>query len=183
MGTVRGRTEGFVLAGGRSLRFGADKFEHLVEGRTMGALAVDALGDLGSVTAVGPPRASMPEVSWWSGSREGEGPLGPLVDVLERSGPCIAVVLACDYPRVGRALVERLVAALADGGDAALATDGRIHWLVGAWRAERAVGPLSSAWERGERSIHRAVSGLAIVMVEADEAELVNANRRADVGA
>lgn len=183
MGTVRRRTDGFVLAGGRSSRFGSDKFDHVVDGRTMGERAIDALSALDSVTVVGPRRGPVAGASCWSGRREGEGPLGPLIDVLERCGTGLAVVLACDYPWVGGALVGRLVAALAGDVDVALADDGRPHWLVGAWRAERAVGVLRTAWDSGERSIHRAAEGLARAAVGAGPSELLNANRRADVGA
>lgn len=183
MGTVRRRTDGFVLAGGRSSRFGADKFDHVVDGRTMGERAVDALSVLDSVTIVGPRRGPVAGASWWSGGREGEGPLGPLIDCLERCGTGTAVVLACDYPRVGRLLVGRLVAALSGDAVVALADDGRPHWLVGAWRAERVVGVLRTAWDSGERSIHRAAVGLARAVVGAEPSELLNANRRADVGA
>lgn len=183
MGTVRRTTDGFVLAGGRSSRFGSDKFDHVVDGRSMGERAIDALSALDSVTVVGPRRGSAAASSWWSGRREGEGPLGPLIDVLERCGTGLAVVIACDYPWVGRSLVGRLVAALSDDADVALADDGRPHWLVGAWRAETTVGVLRTAWDAGERSIHRAAKGLAQAAVGADPSELRNANRRADVGA
>lgn len=149
----------------------------------MGRRAVEALGDLDRVTVVGPRRASLPGAAWWTGGREGEGPLGPLVDVLERVEIGLAVVLACDYPHVDRVLVARLVRSLDTGGDAAVAFDGAPHWLVGAWRAERAVERLRSAWDLGERSIHRAASGLDVIEVAADPALLVNANRRADVRA
>lgn len=183
MGTVRRGTDGFVLAGGRSSRFGSDKFDHVVDGRTMGERAIEALSELDSVTVVGPRRGPVAGASWWCGRREGEGPLGPLIDVLERAGAGLAVVLACDYPWVERPLVGRLVAALTGDVDVALADDGRPHWLVGAWRAERAVGVLRAAWESGERSIHRAASGLARAVVAAEPSELLNANRRTDVGA
>ena len=183
MGTVHRRTDGFVLAGGRSSRFGSDKFSHVVDGWTMGERAIDALADLDSVTVVGPRRVPVPGAACWTGSREGEGPLGPLIDVLERAGTGVAVVLACDYPWVGRSLVGRIVAALTGDVVVAIADDGRPHWLVGAWRAERAVDALRAAWESGERSIHRAADGLARVAVGAEPSELVNANRRADVGA
>jgi len=183
VGTVRRRTEGFVLAGGRSSRFGSDKFDHVVDGRTMGERAIDALSALDSVTVVGSRGGPVAGASCWSGRREGHGPLGPLIDVLERCGTGLAVVLACDYPWVGRPLVASLVAALAEDVDVALADDGRPHWLVGAWRAERAVEVLRAAWESGERSIHRAAEGLVRVAVGAEPSELLNANRRADVGA
>jgi len=183
VGTVRERAEGFVLAGGRNSRFGSDKFAHLVDGRSMGERAVDALAGLGSVTVVGPRRDSTQEVNWWMGSREGDGPLGALIDVLERTGSGIAVVLACDYPHVNQLLVEHLVASLGDDVDAAIANDGRPHWLVGAWRAERAVRTLRSSWDAGERSLHRAASGLEVIAVTAESAVLINANRKADVGA
>lgn len=183
MGTVRRRTDGFVLAGGGSTRFGSDKFEHMVDGRTLGERAVQALSALDSVTVIGPRRGAIEGVSWWMGRREGEGPLGPLVDVLERVGAGVAVVLACDYPWVDEAFVGRLVAALTEGVDVALADDGRPHWLAGAWRAERSLGALRAAWESGERSIHGAASGLVRVAVVAESSQLVNANRRSDVGA
>lgn len=183
MGTVRRRTDGFVLAGGRSSRFGSDKFDHVVDGRTMGERAIDALSALDSVTVVGSRREPRAGASWWCGRREGEGPLGPLIDILERCGTGRAVVLACDYPWVERPLVGRLVAALAEDVDVALADDGRPHWLVGAWRAERTVDALRAAWDSGERSIHRAAEGLVRAAVPAESTELLNANRRADVGA
>lgn len=183
MGTVSRRADGYVLAGGRSSRFGSDKFVHVVEGRSMGERAIEALSGLTSVTVVGPRRDAVEGVDWWTGPREGEGPLGPLIDVLERAGSDVAVVLACDYPWVDRPLVERILAALVDDVDVALADDGRPHWLAGAWQAARAAGVLRAAWESGERSIHRAVRGLKLAAVAVGPSSLVNANWRRDVGA
>lgn len=183
MGTVLDAADGFVLAGGRSERFGADKFLHVVNGRSMGQRAIDALQSLRSVTVVGPPRGSVSGASWWMGTREGEGPLGAIVDVLERTETGVAVVLGCDTPAVDGLVVDRLLRALRPRDAAAFADDGRTHWLVGAWRADLAAVPLRSAWELGERSVHRAVSGLAISRVATPSTLLLNANRGADVGA
>lgn len=117
------------------------------------------------------------------GRREGEGPLGALVDVLERTGSGVAVVIGCDTPAVGARLIDRIVEALRPGASAAVADDGRPHWLIGAWRSDVALDPLRRAWDDGERSIHRAASGLDIIHVPVEPATALNANRGVNVGA
>jgi len=181
VGTVRDEVDGFVLAGGRSERFGADKFLHVVDGTSMGQRAIDALSGLRSVTVVGPPRGDVDGATWWMGAREGEGPLGAIVDVLERVDGGHAVILGCDTPAVNAEVVDRLLQALAPNVDVAVATEQRSHWLVAAWSAERSFHVFRTAWINGERSIQRAARGLTIEAVRINAELLRNVNRREDV--
>ncbi len=163
----------FVLAGGRSRRFGTDKARHAVGGEPMalrvaralgsGGLPVvlvardDGLADLGVPVLVEPP-----------------GPVHALSGVLaalEAVGPAgRALIAPCDLPWLTAEEVATLCA-----GDAPRAAQGQplLAWLPGAW------APRVRAWrDAGDPARRIAQDAVSVAL---DPAALANVNRLGDL--
>ncbi|MGW4636329.1 NTP transferase domain-containing protein [Nocardia sp. NPDC004415] len=134
--------EAIVLAGGRASRMGGvDKPAIVVGGRSMLAVALDAVGKCGAVVVVGPQR---PELASTIGQvREappGSGPVAAIASglaALPREGAPWVVVLAADMPFLTADTVDELLRhAAGSSADAVFAIDaaGRPQYLVGVWR-------------------------------------------------
>jgi molybdopterin-guanine dinucleotide biosynthesis protein A len=114
-----GRILGAVLAGGASARFGTPKWQADLEGRTLGARAVAALApNTARVVVVGAdPALRALGVEVRADLDAGMGPLGGLRTALcwarELSLEAV-VLLGCDLPLVGAAVVRALVDAWDD---------------------------------------------------------------------
>jgi molybdopterin-guanine dinucleotide biosynthesis protein A len=112
------RVEGFVLAGGRSSRFGTDKALARIGEETLLARAAAALAALGL-----PARVVAPDPSAYgdlaagavTGERPGLGPAEGLRAALEAAESPWALVLAADMPGVDAPALRELVAALPGG--------------------------------------------------------------------
>jgi molybdopterin-guanine dinucleotide biosynthesis protein A len=177
---------GAILAGGQSTRFGEDKFLFLYEGRAMGLRAMDALvgvcGDRLWLQGGRSEYAQLTGLALRSGTHEGAGPLGAVVDALLACTQNILVTLPCDVPMVTAREVAVLVNSLEDGDDMVVACvdDGasalRRHWLVAAWNVS-CTAALLERFEEGERAVHRAVESLRIREIEFASNILVNVNR------
>jgi len=166
--------DGAVLTGGASRRMGRDKATLEVDGVPMAVRVARALEAAGAVrvVAVGVPvRATgalpMPVIP---DEHPGAGPLGGLLTALRSSVVGATAVLACDLVDPSPAAIAALVDVLADHAEhaehaehAAVVprVDGRPQWLHGVWVADRCLPALDAAFAAGERSIHRAVAGLA----------------------
>ena len=116
-----------VLAGGRSLRYGADKVAVLLDP------CLSTLPAGWPVVCVGPSRPTLRPVAWTRESPPYAGPLAGLAaGVAVEPNAAAYVVVGADMPRAGLA-AEALLAAAADG--AAVLVDG-----AGVRQ------PLASAW-------------------------------------
>jgi molybdopterin-guanine dinucleotide biosynthesis protein A len=114
--------DGAVLCGGRSRRMGRDKALLVVEGETMVARVVRALGQAGArrIAAVGGDlpgiRAALagePAVALVADATPDEGPLGGVLTALGSLDAPIVLVLACDLVAPSSAAMAGTVAALA----------------------------------------------------------------------
>jgi len=160
---------GFVFSGGQSSRFGANKMFHLIDGKPMGLVVYDNLKSaiLAETFFVGPDldHADFSTATRVSGSREGQGPLGAICDVLETARTDFVVFAPCDTPYFladqFRTLVEpsgsHSVVVSADASSPHLR-----HWLLSCWNVSLTRDHMISAYEAGERAIHKAVAGLPI---------------------
>jgi CTP:molybdopterin cytidylyltransferase MocA len=125
-----------VLAGGTSRRLGGshgiDKLALPVAGRPLLDHVLLACAGARRVVAVGPPRPVLAddedggrasyELIWCREDPPGEGPLAAAKAGVARSISPIVVIVGGDMPFVGP-LITRLVAAVADGADAAACPD------------------------------------------------------------
>ena len=178
---------GFVFSGGHSSRFGANKMFHLIDGKPMGLVVYNNLKSAiqADTFFVGPEIdhedfASIPRVV---GGREGQGPLGAICDVLETATSEFVVFAPCDtpffLPDQFRCLAESSggegVVVSADASNQHLR-----HWLLSSWHVASTRDHMISAYESGERAIHKAVTGLAIFDQFFSELQLTNINAPRD---
>lgn len=181
------RVSGVVLAGGRSSRFGADKFMFDVDGVSMGVRSVRALREVctAAVWLQGgtSEHAVASEAPLRIGSREGTGPLGALADALEVVEDGVLIILPCDVPQIEADDLRRLIEALASDTPVAVAcssqSDGSVdyHWLVSAWNTEvKAI--VHAAYERGVRSMHELMQSLDVRIVHCDASSMRNVNEQ-----
>ncbi|HWH34341.1 MAG TPA: molybdenum cofactor guanylyltransferase [Acidimicrobiales bacterium] len=162
-----GSFSGAVLTGGAGRRMGRDKALLALAGEPMALRVARALRAAGAaeVFAVGGDIDALAArgLVAVADERPGEGPLAGLLAALDHARHPVVAVLACDLVSPDPAAVAAVVVALET--DPALAwavpvLDGRRQLVHGAWR--RSARPvLGAAFERGERSLHRAVAGLA----------------------
>lgn len=170
---------GAVLAGGSSSRFGSDKFLHPFERTTMGRRAIEVLARAGAervlIVSADPDHDTHGALRV-AGAREGNGPLGALVDTFEflRSGTL--VTLPCDVPLIRATDVASLLASCRGDVDVVLAEADGIHPTVASWNVERCLAPLRTVYDGGERALHRAVEVLRRGFVVLPAERLLNVN-------
>lgn len=180
-------TRGWILAGGRSSRYGSDKALATLDGGAFAARVAASMRDAGAadVTLVGatPMVASALGLPAIGDEEAGQGPLGGIRTALRATGAARAWIAACDLPLLTRDTWLALDGALdgAHGGSCvSVATDGRATaWLVIAARAPEALAVVDAAWEAGVRAPHRALADA--VRVTRPETELRNVNRPDEV--
>jgi molybdopterin-guanine dinucleotide biosynthesis protein A len=174
--------QGFVLAGGKSSRMGADKALLDFGGQTLLDRALAVTGAVcGNVTIVGDPAKFAGNYAGKYGPVvadifPGCGPLGGIHAALEQSPAELNLMLAVDMPFVSHELLEFLFAAAEDGNNHALITVPRtangFQPLCAIYRRE-----FSAVAERGLRAgkfkIDAAFSGVAVRVIE--EVELAAA--------
>jgi molybdopterin-guanine dinucleotide biosynthesis protein A len=159
---------GIVLAGGRARRFGSDKLLADVDGRPLVCHAIDALAaTTGRVLLVLAPGVPTPvrETEIVTVVRDRmpfEGPLAGLLTGLEVAGEPVAIVVGGDMPGLVPAVLEALVAGLADpAADAAvLVADGQECPLPLALRVGAGTATASDLLASGERSLRALVRAL-----------------------
>ncbi len=172
-----------ILAGGNSSRFGSNKMLFAIDGIPMAAQVAGNLCELGSVLLIGANSdvANSVSIDTYIGPREGQGPLGALLDALHNSKHNVLLVSPCDTPFFEKQDFSRLVEALTSDFDVAVAHDVRNHWLLSCWNISSSVKHLDDKFRGGERAIHRAVVGLRVVEVQFSETQTRNINTPKDL--
>ena len=172
-----------ILAGGNSSRFGSNKMLFAIDGMPMAAKVASNLCELGSVLLIGASTdvANTVSIETYIGPREGQGPLGALVDALYNSKHEFVVVSPCDTPFFEKQDFCRLIEALTPDFDVAVAHDVRNHWLLSCWNVSASIQHLDDEFSGGERAIHRAVVGLRVVEVQFSEDKTRNINMPIDL--
>ena len=173
--------DAIVLAGGRSSRMGSAKSALVFEGRPLVELAVEAARGARTVVVVGPDELAPAGVLTARESPELGGPAAALaagIDRLDDAPAPWVLVLACDLPRAGEAVLALLQAALPHTRgecDAVVAVDdsGRRQPLLAVYRTDALVRAASSARSSGDLAglpLRRLVGGLHSVEVAVDGA-------------
>ncbi len=159
-----------VLAGGRSSRLdGADKAGIEVAGRTLLAIALDAVVDAGEVVVVGEPVPTDRPVTFTVEDPRHGGPSAALltgVDALLRPTRLV-VVTAVDMPRLTAGTFARLRdAATGRDGAVLVGPDGR-RQLVLVLDRERLSAVRPSYEEQHDLAVHRLLASLDLAAVPA----------------
>jgi molybdopterin-guanine dinucleotide biosynthesis protein A len=172
-----------ILAGGNSSRFGSNKMLFAIDGMPMAARVASNLCELGQVLLIGASTevANSVSIDTYIGPREGQGPLGALVDAMYNCKHNFLLVSPCDTPFFEKQDFARLVEALTSDFDVAVAHDVRNHWLLSCWNVSSSVKHLDDQFSGGERAIHRAVVGLRVVEVQFSENKTRNINTPKDL--
>jgi molybdopterin-guanine dinucleotide biosynthesis protein A len=188
---VRESLDCFVLAGGKSTRFGTNKSLASVGARYMAAVVASNLRSASgsSVSLIGADAQTSSALGLPSvfGSREGNGPLGAIIDALELSDSVFVVIAPNDTPFFSAECFTRLFDCLdASNIDVAVAVDAkdesRVHWLLSVWRKATCLPLLREQYHSGTRSVHEAVIGLQIGTVAYESALVRNVNSPEDLG-
>ena len=187
---MRESVDCFVLAGGRSSRFGTNKSFASIGSRHMAAVVASNLQNASgsSVRLIGADVQTSSAVKLLSvfGSREGNGPLGAIVDALELSDCEFVAIAPNDTPFFAAECFTRLIDCLdASNNDVAVAVDTEdemhVHWLLSVWRKATCLPLLREQYLSGTRSVHEAVIGLQIGSVAYESALVRNVNRPEDL--
>ncbi len=154
-----------------------------IDGTPMAVKVAHNMSELGSVLLIGASADDAKSISMdtYSGPKEGQGPLGALVDALDNSNAEFLLVSPCDTPFFEKQDFSQLVEALSSEFDVAVARDERNHWLLSCWRISTSLQHLEIMFSQGERAIHRAVVGLRIVEVQFSEGKTRNINTQIDL--
>jgi molybdopterin-guanine dinucleotide biosynthesis protein A len=180
----------FILAGGKSIRFGTNKSLALVGDQYMASVVAKNLQSAFGSTAqlIGADENTSNELGLESviGTREGNGPLAAIIDAMESTESTFQAFAPNDTPFFTAhnyvALLEKLEDSNADVVVATDATDAsRAHWLLSVWRKSSCMPILTKEFERGVRSVHGAVTDLQVAMVSFEDAALRNINTVSDL--
>ena len=184
---------GLVLAGGRSLRFGADKALASLGGRTLLEIAVARLGQVCTETAVsaplgGPVAALAERLGLAVLDDPPAAPRGPLSGVLaglewaQSRRASLLLTLPCDAPLLPDDLESRLIAA-ANGAPAAVArTPGGLQPLCAAWSPGMTRALRSALADGLHPAAHQILADAGAVETRFDdEAAFINVNTPQDL--
>ena len=187
---MRESVDCFVLAGGKSSRFGANKSLALISSRHMAAVVASNLQNASgaNVRLLGADVQTSSALGLLSvvGSREGNGPLGAIVDALEVSDSEFVAIAPNDTPFFSAECFSRLIECIQIAAtDIAVAVDfgdeTHVHWLLSVWRRATCLPLLREQYHSGTRSVHEAVIGLQIGTVAYESALVRNVNSPEDL--
>ena len=117
------------------------------------------------------------------GSREGQGPLGAICDVLETATTDFVVFAPCDTPYF---LADQFRCLTEVSGEHSVVVSADVdsphqrHWLLSRWNVSSTRDHMLSAYEAGERAIHKAVAGLPLFEHYFSVLQLTNINTPSD---
>lgn len=180
----------FVLAGGKSTRFGTNKSLALVGDQYMALVVANNLQSAFGSTAqlIGADENTCSALGLKSviGTREGNGPLAAIIDAMESTTSTFQAFAPNDTPFFTAHNYAALSAKLEDSkADVVVATDAtdasQVHWLLSIWRKSSCMPILTKEFERGVRSVHGAVTDLQVAMVSFEDAAVRNINTVSDL--
>jgi molybdopterin-guanine dinucleotide biosynthesis protein A len=177
---------GAVLCGGGSRRFGTDKALVEVDGRPMAERVAAVLESASCAPVVfvggdGDRLMSITGREIVADSWPGEGPLGAVVDAVQRFvrlGAEGVVVAACDLPDL---TVDAVRSVVGTGGVIAVAVAERLHPSLTYWPTSAAT-QVDGLFRSGCRAVHEALDALGATRIAVAEEALRNVNRPTDLG-
>jgi molybdopterin-guanine dinucleotide biosynthesis protein A len=160
-----------------------------VDGVPMARWVIAALRGVGcaAVTAIGgdPDELAALDIDVVADDHPGDGPLGGIATALrscESHAGADVLVVACDLPFLGPGDLDRLVTAagLRPDADAIVARSDRPEPGCALWRPSSHAA-VRSAFDGGERAVHRVLDRLQVVEVDLPAESLRNINTPADL--
>jgi len=153
---------GYVLAGGRSSRFGRNKAFAEIDGRPMAAHVADRIRSVVDSVALVGPATTYGDLGLRvvEDSVDGFGPVAGILAAVEDSAAPWVLVVACDLPNIRPQFLEMLFRrAESSSVDAVipLATDGREQPLCAVYNKSMAE-PLRQAVKKGVAKVMAAIS-------------------------
>ncbi len=163
-----------LLVGGASTRFGSPKALAQYDGETLAARAWRLLGETCEERiAVGKAEYALPFETVDDGT-DIRAPIAGVVAGLRSARHELAVVIPVDMPLLTPAALHELAAQCLDVAHPPTGP------LPGAYRRST-LSALEDSLGRGELSLRRAISGLAVAVVPLDDCTLVNVNEPGDL--
>ena len=182
MSSAGGRVPVYLLAGGRSRRYGSDKARALVGGQPLLARVarqLEAIASTVRVVARVPGSYDDLGLATIADSIPGKGPMGGLLTALEDAAPAPWVFLAaCDQSGFAVAWALRLLNARRDGVRAVVYRSDRFHPLFAAYHLEL-MDELRRRIGRGDLKMQRLLEAVPARVLPVPEGweGLVNWNR------
>lgn len=188
-------TNGIVLAGGKSQRFGRDKLWESIGSRTLLERVISRLEFLkGNIIVVKAREQLLPDVSGYAGvvlvedALPDRGPLGGIHAGLKASRAGYNLVVAGDMPFLSRQLLEYMLS-LADGYDLVIPRIDNLVEPLHAVYSKSCLSPIEKLLQKGELRIRHFFDMVKIKYVEKSEIErfdpahlsLFNVNSGADL--
>lgn len=168
------RIGGIVLCGGQSVRMGRPKEWLTVGDETLLQRTVRLIGGAcAPIVVVGRKGQSLPslpaDVEVIADTFAEAGPLAGIeAGLAALNGRCeMAIVTACDHPRMRAEVLVRLVALAAGHPALIVEHEGRSNPLLGVYRTALAV-VARSRLERGERAVHRFAEECQAVVISSE---------------
>lgn len=166
------RVSAIILAGGRSARFGTDKLEADLDGRTVLDHVIDAVAALADEIVVVGRSGRRPGVRYVPDDEPGSGPLAGLASGLGAIETDVALVVGGDMPLLRADVLRRLVSALGGlvGAEAAvLAERGVARPLPIAVRRDPGLAAVTASLDLADRSLRGFLGKLEVhVVAESD---------------
>ena len=151
----------YILAGGRSSRFGADKALAVLRGKPLIAHVAEAVGEA-TVIAETPGKYDDLGLPTIADARPGLGPIGGLLTALEHSASDWLLLVACDMASVRPAWIASLESRRCVGARAVAFRSDRWQPMPGLYHRE-ARGEVERQIAAGERSMQRLLDRLDAV--------------------
>jgi len=175
---------GFILAGGRSSRFGSNKAtskfgaEQLID-RVVSALRphVDHITIVGGDAHVAKSRG----LSHLEDAIVHEGPWVAIEGVAQRCSDDVFIFAPCDLPLLTSASVGILRQTAIGSGVAVLASDQMTHWSVSGWTQGRLLAAVEMSHHTGARSLRGAIEPLGPAYIRVSMSEMINVNTHDDL--
>jgi len=161
----------FIIAGGKSRRFGSDKLMHNYLGKPLISHVADILTAIFKDVAIiadGGDRFSFLGLPWYPDIVTGAGPIAGILTALEHSKNERCFITAGDMPGLNEALI-RYITDVAEGFDVTVPVVRGEYETLHAVYSRRCTGPVKRVIEAGNRRIVRFFHEVRVREIREDE--------------